>query len=248
MIETASNDVYLRVTGTFENLESLKKLPIRAGDRTFRLGDIAKVARSYVDPSEPKMFYNGVPAIGLAVSMEKGGNILTLGEKLQETVAHVQKDLPVGLELNTVANQPKVVSYSINEFVESLAEAVAIVLIVSFISLGLRSGIVVALCIPLVICGVFVAMYLFGIYLHKVSLGALIIALGLLVDDAIIAVEMMNVKLEQGWTRVDAACFAYTATAYPRLTGALVTCAGFIPVGFSKGSASYFSWAVCSRL
>ncbi|MBP2654839.1 MAG: acriflavin resistance protein [Firmicutes bacterium] len=240
MLETTSDDVYIRVSGMFEDIEALRSLPIRAGGKSFRLGDIAKVERSYVEPAEPKMFYNGQPAIGLAVSMEKGGNVLSMGENLEKTVTEVKKSLPLGMELNTVANQPKVVKASINEFVESLAEAILIVLIVSFISLGVRSGIVVALCIPLVICGVFIAMNIFGIDLQKISLGALIIALGLLVDDAIIVVETMNVKLEQGWTRFDAACFAYTATAYPRLTGALVTCAGFIPVGFSPGSAAEF--------
>ncbi len=246
MLETSSDNVYLRVTGMFENLDDLKSLPIRASGRTFRLGDIARITRSYVDPPEPKMYYNGQPAIGLALSMEKGGNILTLGANLDKTVAQIKKELPLGLELNTVANQPKVVKESINEFVKSLEEAVAIVLIVSFISLGVRSGIVVALCIPLVITGVFISMKILGIDLHKISLGALIIALGLLVDDAIIAIEMMIVKLEQGWNRFDAACYAYTATAYPRLTGALVTCAGFIPVGFSKGSASEFVGSIFS--
>jgi multidrug efflux pump subunit AcrB len=246
MIETASDNVYLRVSGMFENINALKSLPIRANGRTFQLGDIAKITRGYVDPPDPKMYYNGQPAIGLALSMEKGGNILKLGENLTTTVAQIKKDLPLGLELNTVANQPMVVKESINEFVESLAEAIAIVLLVCFLSLGVRSGFIVALCIPLVITGVFIAMKIFGIALHKISLGALIIALGLLVDDAIIAIEMMIVKLEQGWGRFEAACYAYTSTAYPRLTGALVTCAGFIPVGFSKGSASEFVGSIFS--
>ncbi|MCM0759781.1 efflux RND transporter permease subunit [Sporomusa sphaeroides DSM 2875] len=240
MVETISDNVYLRITGIFENIEDLKNLPIRASDRTFRLGDIARIERSYSDPSDPKLFYNGQPAIGIALSMENGGNILTLGENLDKTTAQIRKDLPLGLELSTVSNQPKVVKESINEFVKSLAEAVAIVLIVSFLSLGMRSGLVVAFCIPLVIMGTFIFMQIFGIDLHKISLGALIIALGLLVDDAIIAIEMMIVKLEQGWSRFDAACYAYTSTAKPRLTGALITCAGFIPVGFSKGSASEY--------
>ncbi|MBP2645711.1 MAG: acriflavin resistance protein [Firmicutes bacterium] len=245
-IETSSDEVNVRVSGMFESVDALKTLPINVAGRSFRLGDIAKIERSYVDPAEPKMFYNGQPTIGLAVSMAKGGNILTLGENLDKTLVDIKRNLPLGLELNTVANQPKVVKSSIDEFVESLAEAVIIVLIVSFISLGMRSGVVVALCIPLVICGVFIAMKILGIDLQKISLGALIIALGLLVDDAIIAVEMMNVKLEQGWTRLEAACFAYTATAYPRLTGALVTCAGFIPVGFSIGSAAEFVGSIFS--
>lgn len=246
MLETSTDNVYLRVTGVFEDVDSLRNLPIRVANMAFRLADVAKIERAYAEPSEPKFFCNGKPAIGLAVSMEKGGNVLTLGKNLDAMLAEVRKELPVGMELSTVANQPKVVTESINEFVESLAEAVAIVLLVSFISLGLRSGVVVALCIPLVISGVFVCMNLLGIDLHKISLGALIIALGLLVDDAIIAIEMMIVKLEQGRERSDAACFAYTATAYPRLTGALVTCAGFVPVGFSKGSASEFVGSIFS--
>ena len=240
MVETSSDNVYLRVSGMFERVDDLKELPIRANGRTFRLGDIAKIERHYSEPIEPKMFFNGQPAIGVALSMEKGGNILTLGDNLNKTLAKVKQELPLGLELNTVSNQPEVVTNSISEFTKSLMEALIIVLVVSFISLGIHSGVVVALCIPLVIAGVFVCMYLFGISLHKISLGALIISLGLLVDDAIIAIEMMIVKLEQGWQRFDAACYAYTATAFPMLTGTLITCAGFIPVGFSKGSASEF--------
>ncbi|MDR7867490.1 MAG: efflux RND transporter permease subunit [Sporomusaceae bacterium] len=240
MIETATDNVYLRVSGLFEDLESIRNLPIRAG-RTFRLGDIARVERGYVEPFDPKMFVNGQPAIGIALSMDKGGNILTLGEELSKTLTQIKKDLPLGLEIIQVANQPKVVEESIGEFVKSLREAIIIVLAVSFLSLGVRSGIVVALCIPLVIAGVFAAMKIAGIDLHKVSLGALIIALGLLVDDAIIAIEMMSVKLEQGWERFEAACYAYKATAFPMLTGTLITCAGFIPIGFAKGNAAEFT-------
>lgn len=245
-VETASDNIYLRVSGMFENIDDLKNLPIRASGHTLRLGDIAKIERSYVDPPDVKMLYNGQPAVGIAISMEKGGNILSLGKGLEQTTTRLKQDLPLGLELHTVTNQPTVVKQSINEFVKTLAEAVAIVLIVSFASLGLRSGFVVALCIPLVIAGTFIAMDLWGIALHKVSLGALIIALGLLVDDAIIAIEMMIVKLEEGRSRLEAACYAYTATAFPMLTGTLITCAGFIPVGFSKGSASEFVGSIFS--
>lgn len=244
MIETSSDNVYLRVTGIFENIDSLKNLPIRANDRTFRLEDVAKIQRSYTEPMDPKMYYNGQPAIGIALSMDKGGNILTLGTDLDQTISQIKQDLPLGLEINQVSNQPEVVKESIGEFIQSLKEAIIIVLIVSFLSLGVRSGIVVALCIPLVIAGIFVCMQIFGIDLHKVSLGALIIALGLLVDDAIIAVEMMTVKLEQGWEKFEAACYAYKATAFPMLTGTLITCAGFIPIGFSKGSASEFTSSI----
>jgi multidrug efflux pump subunit AcrB len=189
MVETSSDNVYLRVSGLFDDLDSIRNLPIRAG-RTFRLGDIAKVERGYGEPADPKMFVNGQPAIGIALSMDKGGNILALGDDLEKTLARIKKDLPLGLEISQVANQPKVVEASIGEFVQSLKEAIIIVLIVSFLSLGVRSGVVVALCIPLVIAGVFAAMKMTGIDLHKVSLGSLIIALGLLVDDAIIAIEM----------------------------------------------------------
>ena len=241
MVDTSSDNVYLRVSGLFEDVDGLRNLPIRVNDRTFRLGDIAKIQRSYVDPREPSMYFNGQPAIGIAVSMDKGGDILTLGTDLEKTIAQIQKDLPLGLEISKVANQPEVVKESIGEFTKSLCEAIVIVLIVSFVSLGIRTGVVVALCIPLVITGIFVSMKIVGIDLHKVSLGALIISLGLLVDDAIIAVEMMTVKLEQGWERFDAACYAYRATAFPMLTGTLITCAGFIPIGFAKGAAAEFT-------
>lgn len=189
MIETQTDNVYLRLSGQFADVDMLKEMPINAGGKILRLADIAKVERRYVEPAEPKMFYNGKPAIGLAVSMEAGGNILTLGNNLQNTIEEVQKYIPTGLEINQVSNQPQVVKDSIDEFVGSLREAIIIVLAVSFLSLGLRTGMVVAGCIPLVILGVFVAMEALGIDLHKVSLGALIISLGLLVDDAIIAVE-----------------------------------------------------------
>jgi len=241
MLETSQDNVYLRFSGMFKNLEDLKKIPIRANGRTFALEDIANIKSGYSDPKEPQMYYNGQPAIGIALSMDKGGNILQLGDDLDSKVAQIEKELPYGLQLDQVSNQPKVVKESIHEFVKSLFEAVVIVLIVSFLSLGYRTGVVVALSIPLVIAGVFAAMYGLGIGLHKVSLGALIISLGLLVDDAIISVEMMSVKMEEGWERSKAACFAYTATSFPMLTGTLVTCAGFIPIGFSKGNAAEFT-------
>ena len=243
-IETASDTVQLRASGVFENIEDIRALPIAANGKVFRLGDIASVERKAVDPSEPRMLYNGAPAVGIAVSMEAGGNILALGENLKELTAAIQQDLPLGAELHEVSNQPAVVAHSIHDFVETLALAILIVLVVSFLSLGLRTGLVVAGCIPLVLAGTFVAMYMLGIDLHKVSLGALIISLGLLVDDAIIAVEMMSVQLERGMGRFDAACYAFTQTAKPMLTGTLITCAGFIPVAFSKGMASEFCAAL----
>ena len=239
-IETNSDKVYLRVTGQFSTIDEIKNLPINANGKIFRLGDIAKIERRTIDPAEPKMFFNGEPAVGIAVSMKDGGNILQLGEDLENLMAKVQTELPVGLEISQVSNQPQVVEESIGEFVETLLLAIVIVLAVSFASLGVRTGLVVAGCIPLVLAGVFVIMYIIGIDLQKVSLGALIIALGLLVDDAIIAVEMMSVQLERGLSRFDAACYAFKATAKPMLTGTLITCAGFIPVAFSKGLASEF--------
>ncbi|MDD6850556.1 MAG: efflux RND transporter permease subunit, partial [Veillonellaceae bacterium] len=189
-------------------------------------------------------YYNGQPAVGIAVSMEDGGNIITLGNELKTAMTNIQSEMTAGLEIHQVSDQPKVVEESIDDFVSTLREAVIIVLAVSFLSLGLRTGMVVAGCIPLVLAAVFCGMYIFGIDLHKVSLGALIISLGLLVDDAIIAVEQMSVQLERGHSRFDAACHAFRATAKPMLTGTLITCAGFIPVSFSKGMAAEF----CSSL
>ena len=240
MVETSSDNVYLRVTGIFDDVDEIKNLPINAGGKIFRLADIAKVERRYVEPPKPKMFFNGEPAIGIAVAMEDGGNILKLGENLRGITEQIQQELPLGLELHQVSNQPQVVEESIGEFVETLILAIVIVLGVSFMSLGVRTGLVVAGCIPLVLAGTFCFMYVLGIDLHKVSLGSLIIALGLLVDDAIIAVEMMSVQLERGLSRFDAACHAFNVTAKPMLTGTLITCAGFIPVAFAKGIASEF--------
>lgn len=240
MVDTASDNVYLRVTGTFDSVEEIKSLPINANGRIFRLADIATIERRYSEPPEPTMFFNGKPAIGIAIAMEDGGNILQLGENLRRTVEQIQSDLPLGLELNQVSDQPQVVEKSIGDFVETLILAIVIVLAVSFASLGVRTGLVVAGCIPLVLAGTFCFMYVLGIDLHKVSLGSLIIALGLLVDDAIIAVEMMSVQLERGLSRFDAACHAFNVTAKPMLTGTLITCAGFIPVAFAKGIASEF--------
>ncbi len=243
-IETESDNVRMRVSGVFEDLDAIRSMPINANGQIIRLGDIAKIERKIQAPATSMMYYNGEPAIGIAVSMKDGGNILDLGDRLNELMDKVRTSMPAGLEIHRVSDQPAVVDDSIHEFVKTLVEAIVIVLAVSFLSLGFRTGLVVAGCIPLVLAGVFTFMYIFGIDLHKVSLGALIIALGLLVDDAIIAVEMMSVKLEMGMNRFDAACYAFKATAKPMLTGTLITCAGFIPVAFSKGMASEF----CSAL
>lgn len=244
MIHTESDNVYLRVSGMFDDLESIRNLPISANGRLFRLGDIATVERRYADPADPKMFFNGKPAVGIALSMKDGGNILELGSRLKEIQSYVRQDLPAGMEIHQVSDQPEVVEHSIDDFIHTLREAIIIVLAVSFLSLGLRTGMVVACCIPLVLAGVFCVMDIVGIDLHKVSLGALIISLGLLVDDAIIAVEMMSVQLERGMDRLSAACHAFKVTAKPMLTGTLVTCAGFIPVAFSDGAASEFCHAL----
>lgn len=244
MVETSSDNVNLRVTGRFGEVAAIRELPIQANGRTFRLGDIALVQRRSQEPAKPEMYFDGKPAVGIAVSMESGGNILKLGKNLKDLMDEVRQDLPVGMEIHQVSDQPSVVDESIHDFVKTLVEAIVIVLAVSFFSLGMRTGLVVAGCIPLVLAGVFVCMYLLGIDLHKVSLGALIIALGLLVDDAIIAVEMMSVQLERGLGRFEAACFAFKATAKPMLTGTLITCAGFIPVAFAKGMASEFCGAL----
>lgn len=244
MIDTSSDNVYLRLSGAFEDVEAVKNLPVKGGNAVFRLGDIAKVERKYTEPSDPKMYYNGKPAVGVAVSMKDGGNILTLGDNLKNVITRMQSDLPAGMEIRQVSDQPKVVEESISDFVGTLREAIIIVLVVSFLSLGIRTGMIVAFCIPLVLTGVFCVMEVAGIDLHKVSLGALIISLGLLVDDAIIAVEMMSVQLERGKSRTEAACTAFKETAKPMLTGTLITCAGFIPVAFSQGAAAEFCKAL----
>ena len=244
MIETSTDNVYIRYSGIFDDENAVKNTPIQANGKTFYLGDIATVERRYAEPEDTAMYYNGQPAVGIAVSMEDGGNIITLGNELRSAMDSIQEDMTAGLEIHQVSDQPKVVEESIDDFVSTLREAVIIVLAVSFLSLGLRTGMVVAGCIPLVLAAVFCGMYIFGIDLHKVSLGALIISLGLLVDDAIIAVEQMSVQLERGHSRFDAACHAFRATAKPMLTGTLITCAGFIPVSFSKGMAAEF----CSSL
>lgn len=239
-VQTASEQLRLTVNGEFDTVEAIRDIGIRAGDRMFRLGDIAEVRRGVVEPASMRMRYNGQPAVGLAVSMRRGGDVILLGRALESTVQRVQASLPVGVQIHAVSNQPRVVEESVHEFKKSLFEAVAIVLLVSFFSLGLRTGLVVALSIPLVLALTFLAMYFLGIELQRISLGALIIALGLLVDDAIIAVEMMALKLEQGWDKFRAATYAYTATAFPMLTGTLITAAGFLPVGFAKsGSGEY---------
>jgi multidrug efflux pump len=242
--ETATDRIYLRVTGALDSVESVRALPIRANGRTFRLGDLARVTRGYADPPQPKMRFMGRDALGVAVSMVPRGDIIALGKALDGEVDRLERELPVGLELHRVNDQPAFVKRAIGEFTRTLTEAVAIVLAVSFLSLGLRTGLIVALSIPLTLAVTFLFMFQAGIDLHKVSLGALIIALGLLVDDAIISVEMMVVKMEQGWERVRAASFAYTSTAMPMLTGTIVTAAGFLPIGLARSSTGEYTFAM----
>ena len=239
--ETASDRVQLRVSGAFRSVDELREFPIRAGDRTVRLGDIATVQRGFADPAAPRMRFMGDDAIGIAVAMKDGGDSLRLGDALESEFARLQRALPAGMELRKVSDQPHAVRDSVSEFVRVLTEAVVIVLLVSFFSLGFRTGLVVALSIPLVLAMTFAAMHYFGIGLHKISLGALVLGLGLLVDDAIIAVEMMAVKMEQGFSRLKAAAFAYETTAFPMLTGTLVTAAGFLPIATAASSTGEYT-------
>ncbi len=242
--ETPTDRMRLRVSGDFTSEESVREIGVQAAGQFFRLGDIANVKRGYVDPPTPRMRVKGEPAVGVAIVMNKGADVIALGERLRSEVARMQKDLPQGIDIHVVANQPEIVSQAIGLFMSSLAEAVIIVLAVSFLSLGLRTGTVVALSIPLVLAITFLLMEAFGIDLQRISLGALIIALGLLVDDAIIAVEMMVVKMEQGWDRFRSATFAYASTAFPMLTGTLITVAGFMPVGFARSVAGEYTFSI----
>ncbi len=242
--ETETDRVQLRVSGRFDSVEAIREFPIRVGERSFRIGDVAEVRRGFSDPPAPRMRFMGDDAIGLAVSMKAGGDILRLGEALDSEFARMQQDLPVGMSLRKVSDQPQAVRASVGEFMRVLTEAVIIVLLVSFFSLGFRTGLVVALSIPLVLAMTFAAMHYFGIGLHKISLGALVLGLGLLVDDAIIAVEMMAVKMEQGFTRLKAASFAYRSTAFPMLTGTLVTAAGFLPIATAASSTGEYTRSI----
>ena len=242
--ETATDKIFIRSSGDFRSVDNIREISIRANNRLFRLGDIAEVHRGYVDPASSKMRFVGKEAVGLGVAMAGGGDIIELGANLDSEVKRIQDNLPVGVEMLQVSSMPKAVSRSIREFTRTLTEAVVIVLIVSFFSLGLRSGLIVAITIPLVLAATFLFMSLFNIGLHKISLGALILSLGLLVDDAIIAVEMMATKMEQGFDRVKAASFAYTSTAFPMLTGTLVTAAGFLPIATAQSSTGEYTRSI----
>jgi multidrug efflux pump len=243
-VETDSDRIRMRVSGGYDSLERVRNTDLLVNGQHFRLGDIARVSRSLSDPPAPQMRFGGQPAIGFGVVMDKGGDVIKLGENLGQEMKRLGAELPVGVDVHVVSNQPEVVHGSIHLFESSLTEAVLIVLAVSFLSLGMRTGMVVALSIPLVLVITFFAMKVLGIDLQRISLGALVIALGLLVDDAIIAVEMMVVKMEQGWDRFKAATYAYTSTAFPMLTGTLITAAAFTPVGFSKSAASEYTVSI----
>ena len=241
MVNTDTNNVYLRINGVFDSVDAVKNMPVRINNQTIRLGDIADITMTYKDPSSPQFYYEDKPAIGIAISMDAGANNIEFGKAIDKKLKELKPTIPVGLNLDQVSNQPHIVKESIGDFSQSLFEAIAIVLLVSFASLGIRTGIVVALTIPVVISTTFVLMYENGIYLHKVSLGALILALGLLVDDAIIVVEMMSVKLEEGFNHWRAATFAYESTAFPMLSGTLITCAGFLPLALAEGMVAEFT-------
>ena len=242
--ETDTDKIQLRVSGGFDSTEQVRNLVLRAGARSLRLGDIARVWRGYADPPSPSMRYMGHPALGLGIAMAAHGNIIDLGRDLDLALRAIRADLPIGLELNTVCDQPVTVQKSIREFLHSLSAAVLIVLAVSLVSLGVRAGLVVVLVIPAVLAITFLSMYLLDIGLHKISLGALILSLGLLVDDAIIAVEMMAVKMEQGWDRLRAASFTYRSTAFPMLTGTLVTAAGFLPIATAQSTTGEYTRSI----
>ena len=239
-IETGERSVRIDVQGGLRTVEDIRELRLRAGQQTFRLGDIASVKRSLEDPPSAKTRYQGREAVVLGTTMAPGANVTEVGAAVDRALAGIKRDLPVGVELGRISDQAQVVSKSIHEFLEALAEAIGIVLVVSLLALGWRAGLVVALTIPLVLAATFFVMSIMGIDLHRISLGALIIALGLLVDDAMIAVEMMDRKLGEGFDKASAATFAYTSTAFPMLTGTLITVAGFIPVGFAQSQAGEY--------
>lgn len=244
LFTTADDRVYVRPSGQFQDIESLADTLIRVNGRVLRLGDIADIKRGYTDPPSEIMRSGGQAVLGIGVTMAASGDVIALGKKLDAETSRLRAALPAGLKLTEVASMPRAVGHSIDDFVEAVAEAIAIVLVVSLISLGFRTGMVVVISIPLVLAATSLCMYLFHIGLHKVSLGTLILALGLLVDDAIIAVETMSVKLEQGFDRLHAAAFAYTSTAFPMLTGTLVTVSGFLPIALAKSATGEYTRSI----
>jgi len=251
-VETSSQRVPLRVTGALDGAKAVAETPVESNGRVFRLGVIATVTHGFVDPPTFKVRQEGKPAIGIGIVTAKGANILELGKDVTAAADEFMKAVPQGIDVEMIADQPKVVEHAVGEFIHSFIEALAIVLFVSFLALGWRTGIVVAASVPLVLAIVFIVMEAMGLALHRITLGALIIALGLLVDDAIIAVEMMVVKMEQGWDRIKAASFAWESTAFPMLTGTLVTAAGFLPIGFANSAVGEYAggifWVVAIAL
>ncbi|MGU7774944.1 efflux RND transporter permease subunit [Burkholderia sp. MR1-5-21] len=244
VLTTADDRVFVRPSGQFDNVAAIADTLIRINGRTFRLGDLATVKRGYDDPPVTQMRSTGRAVLGIGITMQPGGDVIRLGKALDAQSQALQARLPAGLKLTEVSSMPHAVSHSVDDFLEAVAEAVAIVLVVSLVSLGLRTGMVVVISIPVVLAVTALFMYLFDIGLHKVSLGTLVLALGLLVDDAIIAVEMMAVKLEQGYSRARAAAFAYTSTAFPMLTGTLVTVSGFLPIALAKSSTGEYTRSI----
>ena len=244
VVQTSDEKILVRVSGAFRSVPDILAVNFVANGQTIRLGDIARVTRGPADPAQPMFRVNGRDGIGVAIAMRKGGDVLALGRNVEHAMSEIVANLPVGIEATLVADQPVTVEHAVDEFMEALWEAIAIVLGVSLLSLGARAGAVVALAIPLVLAIVFVAMELFGIDLQRISLGALIIALGLLVDDAMITVETMVTRLEHGDDKDHAATFAYTSTAFPMLTGTLVTVAGFVPIGFARSAAGEYTFSI----
>jgi multidrug efflux pump len=234
----------VRIVGSFDAIDEIKETRFRVGANTFRLGDFAKVYRGWEDPPSKRIRHRGQDSIALGIVMAQGADVLNVGKSLQHELNLLRNEFPIGIEIAQITDQPKVVEIAVGEFIHSLGEAVLIVLVVSFFSLGLRTGAVVALTIPFVLGVTFLAMSYAGIQLQKISLGALVLALGLLVDDAMIAVEMMARKLEEGYDKLKAASFAYTSTAFPMLTGTLITAAGFLPVGFAKSQAGEYTFSI----
>ena len=244
MVDQAGQNSYLRLTSLVQTKEELESLPINSQGKILRLKDIATIRQAYADPPTSKFYYNSQPALGLALSMEEGGNNITLGENLDRTIKELQSQLPLGMELHQVANQPQVVKAAIDDFTESLYLAVVIVLGVSLLTLGRRCGYIISCCIPLILLGTFTLMYAFNIDLHKISLGTLILALGMLVDDSIVVVELMEVRMREGYPRKEAAAYAFKACAWPLLIGTIITCLGFMPIALAKSASSEFASAL----
>ncbi len=239
-IDTGERSVRITVEGSVDAVEDIRELRLRSGNNVTRLGDIATVTAGLQDPYDRKFRFNGADSVQIGVVMAKGFKVTDVGAAVDKTFEQFEHTLPHGVKVDQISNQPEVVREAISEFMHALGEALAIVLVVSFLSIGWRSGMVIAIAIPLVLAGTFAVMYELGIDLQRISLGALIIALGLLVDDAMIVVELMERKLEEGLVKIDAASFAYSSTAFPMLTGTLITTAGFIPVGFADSTAGEY--------